>query len=147
MMLRVGLLLDDGDRRILREAGLTPTQYNLLRFLDDAPSADGGVSIIRLSERLLCTRGNVTRLVRRLSAAGIVRTRPDPHDRRVVKVDLTAKGARRLALARKLHLGANHERFADLPGRDLEHLRELVDTLIDVLDKHLAQSPRGRSAH
>lgn len=138
MLQQVGVLLDDGDRRALRTAGLTPTQYNLLNLIDEPSAvADGGPSIIRLSERLLCTRGNVTRLVQRLVESGLVLTRTDPRDQRLVKVYLTKKGRGRLSAAHELHVRANRERFGDISESDLRRLHELVATLVEVFDKHL----------
>src|SRR5690606_35352873 len=45
-----------------------------------------------LAERLSCVRSNVTQLVDRLEADGLVRRVPDPSDRRSVLAELTSDG-------------------------------------------------------
>jgi DNA-binding MarR family transcriptional regulator len=48
----------------------------------------------RLAETLACDASNVTGLVDRLEARGLVRRRPSPADRRVKVLDLTPTGSR-----------------------------------------------------
>jgi MarR family transcriptional regulator, organic hydroperoxide resistance regulator len=48
----------------------------------------------RLARALACDASNVTGLVDRLEALGLVARRPSPDDRRVKVLDLTAAGAR-----------------------------------------------------
>jgi MarR family transcriptional regulator, 2-MHQ and catechol-resistance regulon repressor len=132
------LLLDDGDRRGQRPHDLTPTQFALLRHLKvDGPAEAAGRPIIRLAQVMLCTRGNVTRLVKRLADAGLVRTGPDPSDQRLVRVHLTTAGADLLEAAEEAHLAVNRRRFAALPPSDLRALKQLLATLCDVLTKDL----------
>jgi DNA-binding MarR family transcriptional regulator len=132
---QIYVLLDDGDRRALRSVGLTPTHFNLLRLLD--PSGAQGRAVGRLAELMLCTRGNATRLVQRLTEAGLVRTAPDPADQRLVKVFLTATGAERLEAAHACHAQANAMRFAGLSTKEVQQLNDLAGTLASHLAKHL----------
>ncbi|BCJ66326.1 MarR family transcriptional regulator [Polymorphospora rubra] len=147
---RIYVLLDDGDRRALATVGLTPTHYNLLRLLeDDAPDAaphgtagavpgvptGGGRSVSQLADLLLCTRGNITRLVRRLVEAGLVRTGSDPADQRLVAVSLTALGRERLTAAHAVFATTNRQRFSHLSDDDTHRLYELAGDLADQLIK------------
>ncbi|WP_051366757.1 MarR family winged helix-turn-helix transcriptional regulator [Hamadaea tsunoensis] len=132
---QIYVLLDDGDRRALRAVGLTPTHFTLLGLLD--PAGQAGVTVTRLAELMLCTRGNATRLVQRLVESGLVRTGPDREDQRLVKVYLTETGADRLAAAKAYHAAANRLRFSGLPEADLARLSELAGALADELGKHL----------
>ena len=59
--LTIFVLLDDGDRRTFKLIDLTTTQYNFLRTLDSATT--DSLTVSELADMLLCTRGNVTRLV------------------------------------------------------------------------------------
>jgi len=135
---QIYVLLDDGDRRALRSVGLTPTHFTLLRLLD--PERETGRTITRLAELMLCTRGNATRLVRRLAEAGLVSTGSDRADQRLVKVFLTPAGADRLAAARAYHGAANRLRFAGMPEADLRRMAELAGALTTQLVKHLEHS-------
>lgn len=129
------VLLDDCHRRTLRPESLTPTQFTLLRCVDEDDSP--GLSISRLAEMLLCTRGNVTRLVRRLDDLGLVSTRGDERDQRLVLVSLTDEGTARLRRATRLLDAADTRRFDTIPPKDLRRMAELADTIAAALAKDL----------
>jgi MarR family 2-MHQ and catechol resistance regulon transcriptional repressor len=135
-MQRIYVLLDDGERRALRSENLTPTQFTLLRCV--AEDTSHALSISRLAEMLLCTRGNVTRLVRRLELLGLVSTRGHDQDQRLVLVSLTSKGSRRLGKARHLLDAVNARRLHGMSQKELKALSELTDTLAGILAKDLA---------
>ncbi len=141
---RIYVLLDDGDRRALQGVGLSPSHHNLLRLLGGganhhAGPTDGagpdqgagdGRSISELARVLLCTRGNVTRLVQRLAEAGLVSTGPGEADLRLVRVYLTPSGRDRLAAADAAIEEANRRRFSGLSATELAQLRELTSELV-----------------
>jgi len=68
--------------------GLTPAQCHLLRLLQ--PGA--ALPMRRLAESLGCDASNVTGIVDRLEARGLVARRPAGHDRRVKELALTPAG-------------------------------------------------------
>ncbi|GCE50110.1 MarR family transcriptional regulator [Thermosporothrix hazakensis] len=90
------VLLDHGDRLVLRAFHLSPLQYHLLLLLD----REEGWRLIDLSERLLCERSTVTRLVDALEREGLVCRVANQEDRRSQRVTLTEEGLRRRDLAR-----------------------------------------------
>ena len=136
---QIYVLLDDGDRRALRGVGLTPTQYNLLSRLDKQAST--GLTITELSQVLLCTRGNITRLVRRLEQQGLVRCGGDSRDQRLVRVSLSPAGARRLEEAKKVYTAAVNRRLGILDDSSQQLLRTLIETLVASLTADLAAQP------
>jgi DNA-binding MarR family transcriptional regulator len=76
----------------LRPLGVTPSQAEVLRVLDD----HGPLTLTALGELLVCETGNSpSRLVDRLVAQGLVRRGTDPDDRRFVMLRLTAEGEAR----------------------------------------------------
>ena len=93
---------------VAAELGLTPQQAVLLRYLDQ-PRTMGELATV-----LACDRSNVTGLVDRLAARGLVERVSDPRDRRVKHLLLTDEG--------KAYRDALQERFlAESPiSRDLE---------------------------
>jgi len=125
------VLLDDGDRRALSEAGLTPTQYNLLSRLQE--NVVEGHTVTELAELLLCTRSNITRLVQRLKAQGLVEIGGDVKDQRLVRVALTPEGLRRLNLARQLHQEAVKRRLDLLSAEKRAQLMELTSEFATML--------------
>jgi DNA-binding MarR family transcriptional regulator len=68
---------------------LSPSQFNVLNLLYDRP---GGCSQTELSRQLIMHRSNVTGLVDRLAARGLVRRTDDPGDRRAFTLLLTRGG-------------------------------------------------------
>jgi MarR family transcriptional regulator, 2-MHQ and catechol-resistance regulon repressor len=133
---QIYVLLDDGDRRALRHMELTPTQYNLLQRLGTTVAT--GLTITELADRLLCTRGNATRLVQRLEQQGLVQVGGDPADQRLVRVALTPAGAERLAAARTAHNASIQRRIGRLEPEARQIFLNLTQSLVDLLAADLA---------
>lgn len=140
---QIHVLLEDGDRAALRPAQLTPTQFTLLSQVANGP--DVGMTVTQLATSLLCTRGNAARLVRRLHETGLVATRGDDHDQRLVVVQLTPQGRRRLADARRRLSAAVARRFLLLTPRDFEQLARSADGLAAALRRDIADERGGAS--
>jgi DNA-binding MarR family transcriptional regulator len=70
--------------------GLSHVQCHVLHLIEPGHP----VPMSRLAEVLSCDASNVTGLVDRLEARGLLERRPSPGDRRVKVLDLTPTGAR-----------------------------------------------------
>ena len=79
----------------LKAWGLSPTQYNALRILRGA--GEEGVTCGEMSDRMLTRDPDVTRLIDRLEARGLLRRVRSERDRRVVRTCITAEGLRLLS--------------------------------------------------
>ncbi|MCS6890927.1 MAG: MarR family transcriptional regulator [Rhodovarius sp.] len=79
----LGLFLDR-----CAEFQLTPVQYALLKAAEAEPGADQ----ITLAGMAALDRSNAARLAAALEARGLLRRAPDPKDRRVRRLSLTAEG-------------------------------------------------------
>jgi DNA-binding MarR family transcriptional regulator len=75
--------------------GVTQAQYNVLRILRGRHPAHYACS--EIGERLLDRTPDVTRLLVRLEARGLVSRQRAEHDRRVVEVEITDEGLAVLA--------------------------------------------------
>ncbi|WP_300529865.1 MarR family transcriptional regulator [Maricaulis sp.] len=77
--------------RLTQEFGVSLARFDLLAALvrEDKPMTMGA-----LSRRLLVSNGNVTGLISRLVDDGLVTRTADPDDRRIMIIELTAKGQR-----------------------------------------------------
>src|SRR6187402_3180261 len=73
----------------LSEIGLSLAKLAALHRLSEAGES---LPLGQLAERLSCVKSNVTQLVDRLEADGLVRREPDPHDRRTRLAVLTLSG-------------------------------------------------------
>jgi DNA-binding MarR family transcriptional regulator len=122
------LLLLDAARAVearaegaLAEIGLSLAKLGALRHLIIATEP---LSLSHLAERHCCGKSNVTQLVDRLEAEGLVARESDPEDRRTVRATVTPAG--RAAYERASVLLAEHERTIDTqlgrgPRAELAH--------------------------
>lgn len=125
MLHDIYVLLDDGDRRVLAQFGLTTSQYAVLLLLD----CDDGRRLTTVSDRLLLARSTITRLVDQLEEAGLVQRDADPHDRRAQRVILTRLGAERRTAAQAAHERSVERRMTVLEQTENEQLWMLLDKL------------------
>jgi DNA-binding MarR family transcriptional regulator len=135
--LTIFVLLDDGDRRTFKQIELTTTQYNFLRTLDAAETDN--LTVTEVADKLLCTRGNVTRLVQRLGSSGLIRVGSDERDQRLVRIHLTPEGKARLDQARQLHEASIKQRLAELTPTQRQQLIDLTATAVQLLEADLAK--------
>lgn len=144
--LTVFVLLDDGDRQTFKQIDLTTTQYNFLRTLANGTLANGtladaavnNLTVTELADKLLCTRGNVTRLVQRLSSSGLIHVGSDERDQRLVRISLTPAGQAKLAQARQLHEASIQRRLAGLTPDQRQQLIELTAVAVQLLQTDLS---------
>ena len=73
----------------LAGVGLSGAKHAALSFL---VAQDHPLSLSELAEKLTCVRSNVTQLVDRLEADGLVKRIDDPADRRAVRAEVTRRG-------------------------------------------------------
>jgi DNA-binding MarR family transcriptional regulator len=123
----------------LKPAGLSHTQYNVLRILrgarrdaaqrGDEGGQDGGLPCGEIAARMITRDPDITRLLDRLEARGLVARSRDKKDRRVVEARITSAGVQ---LLKKLDapMDAMHRKqFAHVPA---EHLRQLLKHLKEI---------------
>lgn len=80
--------------KALDGVGLSMAKHSALTKLQEAGEP---LTLSELAERLSCVRSNITQLVDRLEADGLVRRVADPNDRRSVRAELTSLGVDRQA--------------------------------------------------
>jgi DNA-binding MarR family transcriptional regulator len=123
-LLRTADALLRKETEMLKEYGLSPTQYNALRILRGA--GPSGATCGELSDRMLTKDPDVTRLIDRLEARRLLSRARSDQDRRVVRATITSEGLDMLA-----RLDEPSERWT---RGQLEHmseaeLRELIRLL------------------
>ncbi|MDP9443518.1 MAG: MarR family transcriptional regulator [Actinomycetota bacterium] len=111
---------------ILRPHGLTFARYEALVLLTF--SRRGSLPLGKMGERLQVHATSVTSIVHRLEAAGFVRRRPHPQDRRAVLAEITEPG-RAVVEAATADLVAARFALAALDGAQLEQLTALLRPL------------------
>lgn len=88
-LLRTAETLWNVSRIFFARWDLSPSQFNVLNLLYEEP---GGCTQIELSRRLIMHRSNVTGLVDRLEARGLLQRQDSLTDRRAFNVVLTPAG-------------------------------------------------------
>jgi len=106
---------------IASEFELAPAQLGALKALDP----DEPVPMRELALALACDNSNVTGIVDRLEARGLVERRAAPHDRRIKMLVVTPAGAdlRRQVKAR---MEEPPEHLKRLSAEEQEYLRDLL---------------------
>lgn len=107
----------------LGRAGLSLAKFRVLTQLVEAREP---VPLGSLAERCACVRSNMTQLVDRLEADGLVERVSDPSDRRSVRAALTAQGRARHAEGAEILEQAERELFARLRKEERASLARLV---------------------
>jgi DNA-binding MarR family transcriptional regulator len=86
-----------------RAAGLTPAQHQLLLAIKGHPG-EADPTVGELSEHLVLKHHSVVELIDRAVGADLVRRERDAEDHRVVHLQLTPLGERRIEELSRLHL-------------------------------------------
>lgn len=107
----------------LETVGMSLAKLSVLRHLVQAGEP---LPLSQLAERSCCVRSNMTQLVDRLEADGLVRRVGDPSDRRSVRASLTRAGHRRHDHAAQLLEARQREIVAGLDAANCLELKRLL---------------------
>lgn len=91
-LLHAGRVVEERLEAALADAELSLPKYTVLTFL---AASDEPLTLSDIAERMKCVRSNITQLVDRLEADGLVKRVDHPKDRRVVHAALTPLGRER----------------------------------------------------
>lgn len=123
-VIRTASVLADGMDHVVKPAGITLPQYNVLRILQGAEP--NGLCRNDVRDRMLTRMPDMTRLLDRMESAGLVSRCRDEEDRRLVTTRITPKG---LELVHALDdaVAAEHKkRLGHMSQQQLETLIELL---------------------
>ncbi len=122
-LLRTAEALWSASRVFFERWDLSPSQFNILNLLHQQRE---GCSQVQLSRQLIMHRSNVTGLVDRLEARGLVRREDSATDRRAFNVVLTPAGVALIVQILPQYYAAAETVWGDLPP---ERARQLVAEL------------------
>jgi DNA-binding MarR family transcriptional regulator len=103
--------------------GITASQFGVLRLVELQPGATGA----DLAHDSMYTPQSTHQMLVTLQAAGLIERHPDPNDRRLRRVHITAAGARTLAKAHRRAI-AIEERM--VTGLDADQRHEFSSWLV-----------------
>jgi len=127
-------------RATFAEEGMSFGQMVLLRVLVQK----GKATPKELAEALSVTTGNITGLLDKLEAAGLVTRRRSAKDRRVVHIELTAKARQRFRKVQRAAVDMLSEAFEGWTQPQITQLQDLLERLRS--NQRRAVAPRRNRA-
>jgi len=125
---------------LLAPLGLHPGQEALLLEL----ARTGPMIQAQLSEALGVEPPSVTLMTRKLEAAGLIRRRPAPSDKRAGIVELTDSGKALADQVKQLWCALAEETVTGLPAQTVAELPGLLATLTGNVDSRRPRHAHGR---
>ena len=124
-LLKTADTLGQEAEQLLKAAGLTGAQYNVLRILRGTEPE--GLACRGIGDRMISHDPDITRLLDRMEKRGFISRERQTDDRRVVKTRITAQGLRLLkTLDQPVH-DLHKRQFRHLPAARLKTLSELLE--------------------
>ena len=123
-LLKLADSLSQEAEQLVKTAGLTPAQYNVLRILRGAEPE--GLLCRGISERMISRDPDITRLLDRLENNKLITRERQIEDRRVILTRITAEGLKLLKkLDRPVH-DLHKKQFRHMSPARLKQLAELL---------------------
>jgi len=110
----------------LETVDLSVAKYSAIKHL---ALAGEPLPLSELASRMVCVRSNVTQLMGRLEADGLVQRVEDPRDRRCVRAELTPLGRERQAAGAQRARQVQEEMAAALGALDRQALERALEAL------------------
>lgn len=108
-----------------KEYNITTKQYNILRILSGAQKP---VSICFLRERLLDKLSDVSRIIDRMAAQGLVIKEPSKADKRLVDIVLSPSGRERIDVVTN-QIAQLDDIMKNLNQKEVKELNKLLDKI------------------
>ncbi len=115
-----------GPEALLRQHGISPAQFNVLRILRGSPD---GLPLGQIGERMIARDPDLTRLIDRMAKAGLVERVRSDSDRRVVLGRITKAGLKLCAQLDGPASAIHDERFARFGEQKTRQLIALLEEL------------------
>jgi len=129
--------LHEHSKAMQRRAGLSAPQAWALAIL----AGESGISLGELADRMHAHPSTVSGIVDRLVGRGDVDRRPDPKDRRGVRLSLTPSGRRRLRRSPPPIQAGLQEALTRMPPRRLRSLRRALEEIVHSSELERVEAP------
>jgi DNA-binding MarR family transcriptional regulator len=107
----------------LASQGLSIAKLGVLRTLAQAGEP---LPLGQIAGRLACVRSNITQLIDRMEAEGLVRRIPDPEDRRSIRATLTEEGRQRYMTGIEEEAQVERDLFKGLSTEEQKQLQTIL---------------------
>ena len=136
LMMGLTLLLDRLDEDLVREYGISLTEYEVLVRLSERP--DRRMRMAQLADAMAHSRSRVTHTVKRMEASGYIQRTQSPDDGRGVVAEMTDKGWEVLVQAAPCHVESVRNNVLDLvSAEDFAAVGRVFDAISDhLVERH-----------
>lgn len=143
-ILKTADALSQEAEQLIKSAGLTGAQYNVLRILRGAEP--DGLLCRGISDRMISRDPDITRLLDRMEGHKLIIRERQTDDRRVIKTRITAEGLKLLKkMDRPIH-ELHKKQFGHLSSTRLKQLAELL-AAVQKRESHEALQTSNKSIH
>jgi DNA-binding MarR family transcriptional regulator len=125
-LINAGRAVEEHLEKALAAVGLSLAKFGALTHLVEAGEP---ISLGECAKRMTCVRSNITQLMDRLEADGLVRRVKDPQDRRTVRAAVTQLGRDRQSAGAKEVARVQAELLETLVGMNRGALRRALAAL------------------
>jgi DNA-binding MarR family transcriptional regulator len=126
LLLRAAQRIEGRIEAALTESGLSFAKLGVLSHLVEAGRP---LPLGQLAGRIACVKSNMTQLVDRLEADGLVSRVNDPEDRRSVLAAITGEGRKRFEVGVRALASKERELFAEFSAEERKRLLALLKKL------------------
>ena len=113
--------------QVIKTAGLTAAQYNVLRILRGAGPA--GLACREIGERMISRDPDITRLLDRMEKRNLITRKRQSDDRRVVKTFVTSQGLELLKILDRPVSALHKRQFQDMAPAKLRVLAAMLEEI------------------
>jgi DNA-binding MarR family transcriptional regulator len=124
-LLRAADALGQEAEQLVKTAGLTGTQYNVLRILRGAEPE--GLACSAIGDRMISHDPDMTRLLDRMEKRGLITRERQTDDRRVVKARITPQALSLLKTLDQPVRDLHKRQFRHMPAARLRVLSDLLE--------------------
>jgi DNA-binding MarR family transcriptional regulator len=112
---------------VIKTAGLTAAQYNVLRILRGA--GPSGLACREIGERMISRDPDITRLLDRMEKRNLITRKRQSDDRRVVKTFVTPQGLELLKILDRPVSALHKRQFQGIPTAKLKALAAMLEEI------------------
>ena len=130
---RIALLMREYQKRVLKPAGLTPSDYSILGALRRA-GRPRRLTPGDLYNAVGCSPGGLTKMIDRLEKRGLVERSSDLEDGRSFQIGLTAEGEALERRAFSAYIQSGDRLMAPLSKQQLDDIDIALDLLLECFE-------------
>ena len=115
---------------VFEKSNITPQQWAVLVTIAEEP-----ISLAAVARRLAVSKQNMTGMIARLEQLGVIERNENPQDLRAARLELTRRGRALIEKLAPLYEEWRKTLGRDLPERDLQTLKRVINRLISQLEQ------------